>query len=86
MTTKSPSDAILAPTSPAIEGVCDDLQFEAIEETADLLASYWRSIAEAAFRRERLTIEVHCRQVAKGTRLAFETVKELSANQPGSHA
>ena len=56
---------------------CDYVRFDAIEHLADLAASYWRSIAEAASRGERLTIDVHCRQVAAVTREAFQTVKSL---------
>jgi hypothetical protein len=58
-------------------GVCDDERFAAIEEFADKAASYWRSIAEAAYRRDRLTVEVHCRHVGLVTREAFQTVKTL---------
>jgi hypothetical protein len=60
-----------------VAGVCDDFRYAAVEELADRNASYWRSIAEAAFRRERLTVEIHCRQVAATTRAAFATVREL---------
>jgi sorbitol-specific phosphotransferase system component IIA len=55
----------------------DFARFEAIAELADLAASYWRSIAEAALRGEQLTLEVHCRQVAAVTRETFATVKSL---------
>jgi hypothetical protein len=55
----------------------DFVRFEAIAELADLAASYWRSIAEAALRGEHLTMEVHCRQVAAVTRETFATVKNL---------
>jgi hypothetical protein len=44
---------------------------------ADLAASYWRSAAEAAYRDDQLTLEVHCRQLAILTREAFATVKTL---------
>jgi hypothetical protein len=55
----------------------DRLRFGAIEELADLASSYWRSVAEAAARGERVAIEIHCRQVAAVTREAFGTVKAL---------
>ena len=54
-------------------------RFEAIAELAELAASYWVSIREAASRGERLTVETHCRQVALVTREAFATVKTLGA-------
>jgi hypothetical protein len=55
----------------------DALRFDAIADLADLAASYWLSIGEAAKRGEKLTCEVHCRQVAAVTRAAFRTVKTL---------
>lgn len=62
----------------------DFVRFDAIEQYADLAASYWRSIAEAASRREGLTIEGRCRQVAAVTREAFQTVKTLTSGPDGS--
>jgi len=62
---------------PSLADVCDESRFGNIEELADLAASYWRSVAEAAFRSGRLIVEVHCRQVALVTRAAFQTVKQL---------
>jgi hypothetical protein len=58
------------------------LRYDAIVELADLAASYWRSVAEAAFRGEQLTIEVHCRQIAAVTREAFSTVKAIGVEGP----
>ena len=60
-----------------VAGVCDDDRFAMIEELAEKASSYWRSIAEAAYRGDRLTVEVHCRQVSLVTRAAFQTVKIL---------
>lgn len=54
-------------------------RFDAIAELAECAASYWRSVALAADRGERLTIEVHCRQVAAVTREAFAIVKLLGS-------
>jgi hypothetical protein len=59
----------------------DFARFDAIEQYADLAASYWRSVAEAASRGEGLTIEVHCKQIAAVTREAFATVKELAGEK-----
>jgi len=63
-------------------------RFDAIGELAARAASYWQSIALAADRGERLTIEVHCRQVAAVTREAFGLVKTLgtSPNEIGRAA
>jgi hypothetical protein len=69
-----------APSSPnSLADALDVARFDAVAEYADLAASYWRSIAEAAGRGERLTLETHCRQVAAVTRETFATVKSLGA-------
>ena len=60
-----------------VAGALDPARFEAIAEFANLASSYWRSIEEAALRGDRLTLKVHCRQVAAVTREAFATVKAL---------
>ena len=67
------SDAGVDPQIAALDYVL----FDAIAEFANLAASYWRSIEEAALRGERLTLEVHCRQVSAVTKEAFATVKTL---------
>jgi hypothetical protein len=54
-------------------------RFAAIEDFADKAASYWRSIAEAAYRGDLQTIENHCRHVRLLTLAAFSTVKGLGA-------
>ena len=59
-----------------------DIRREAVVEMADLAASYWRSAAEAAYRDDQLTLEVHCRQLAILTREAFATVKTLGHPKP----
>jgi sorbitol-specific phosphotransferase system component IIA len=64
-------------SDPSIASELDNLRFDAVAEYADLAASYWRSAAEAAFRGDRTTLEVHCKQLAAVTREAFKTVKEL---------
>ena len=63
----------------ALQAALDFARFDAIEEMADLAASLWRSIAEAAARGDRRTLEVHCKQVAAVTREAFSTVKTLAS-------
>jgi hypothetical protein len=62
-----------------VDDACDDQRFAFIEDLADRASSYWRSIAEAAYRRERLTIETHCRQTRIITIAAFQAVKELGS-------
>jgi hypothetical protein len=60
-------------------GEIDEIDGGHIAELAYRAASYWHSIALAAERGERLTVEVHCRQVAAVTREAFATVKALGS-------
>jgi sorbitol-specific phosphotransferase system component IIA len=74
MTARSTADAL------------DFARFDAIEQYADLAASYWRSVAEAASRGEGLTIEVHCKQIAAVTREAFATVRELGSSEKATAA
>jgi hypothetical protein len=62
-----------------ITAALDYSRFDQIAELAEKAASYWHSVALAADRAERLTIEVHCRQVAAVTREAFATVKALGS-------
>jgi hypothetical protein len=57
--------------------VLDYGRFDAIAELAERAASYWHSIALAADRGDRLTLETHCRQVALVTREIFAIVKGL---------
>ena len=70
--------------SQTIASVYDADRFAAIEDFADKAASYWRSIAEAAYRGDLRTIETHCRHVRVLTLAAFSTVKGLGADGPKS--
>jgi hypothetical protein len=68
----------------ARETIADALdvgRFERLAELADLAASYWRSVALAADRREALTVTVHCKQVAAVTREAFALAKTLGSTE-----
>jgi hypothetical protein len=65
--------------SQTIASVYDADRFAAIEDFADKAASYWRSIAEAAYRGDLRTIETHCRHVRVLTLAASSTVKGLGA-------
>jgi hypothetical protein len=64
---------------PNLVRALDYLRFAAIAEYAELGLSYWVSLREAALRGERLTVEVHCRQIAAVTREAFGIAKMLRA-------
>jgi hypothetical protein len=77
----------LGATSPqTLPAALDYGRFDAIAQFAEIAASYWRSIAEAAFRGERLTLSVHCRQVAAVTRETFALVKTLGSGETGGGA
>jgi hypothetical protein len=75
----------LSPTTgaaaPSLADAVDYGRLNTIAELADLAASYWHSVALAASRSERLTIEIHCRQIAAVTREAFAAVKALGSAQ-----
>ena len=78
-------NALPAPSQEAVLAA-RDIRREAVVEMADLAASYWRSAAEAAYRDDQLTLEVHCRQLAILTREAFATVKTLGRAKPDARA
>jgi hypothetical protein len=70
----------LGATSPqTLTAALDRIRFDEIAELAERAASYWQSIALAADRGERLTVETHCRQVAVVTRETFSIVKSLGS-------
>jgi hypothetical protein len=73
------TDAVAA--SPSVAGALDYVRFDEIANLAERAASYWQSIALAANRGERLTVETHCRQVAAVTREAFSIVKSLGSEE-----
>lgn len=50
-----------APSTEAVSAA-RDLAFEALMDEAEMVASYARSIGEAAFRGDELTVGVHLRQ------------------------
>ena len=58
-------------------------RYAAIVDLAERAASYCHSVALAAERGERLTVETHCRQVSLVTKEAFHTVKKLGAGADG---
>ena len=63
--------------SPSAIAAADDFVFAEIEEIADKAASYARSVAEAAFRRERLALHVHLAQLRLVTIEAIRCYKSL---------
>ena len=78
-TTQTSRFELLESRPQTLAGALDCGRFDAIAEMAELAASYWRSTAEAAMRGERLTVEMHCRQIAAVTREAFAIVKALGS-------
>jgi hypothetical protein len=63
-------------------------RFEAIEGFAEKQISLWVSVREAAWRRERETLELHCPQIRILTLATFQTVRMLGAERgdPGGGA
>ncbi len=55
------------------------MRFNLIAETMDLLASYSRSGAEAAWRGDRRTLGVHLAQARLSLITAIQTFKELDS-------
>jgi hypothetical protein len=59
---RSPSPGAALP-SPQAAAAARDLTFEALVETAVVMESYARSLGEAAWRTDRVTVEAHLRQL-----------------------
>jgi hypothetical protein len=57
------ASSMAAGPSPEAVSACRDLVFESLIETGSLAESYGRSLAEAAWRGDRSTVEVHLRQL-----------------------
>lgn len=74
-----PAQCASVPVEPSetVVSAFDEDRYDAILEFADKQISLWISIREAGFRRERATLETHCRQVRILTQAVFQTVKAL---------
>jgi hypothetical protein len=68
-----PSDAI-------VDAFAED-RFAAIEQYAEKQISLWMSVREAAWRRERETLELHCPQIRVLTLATFDAVRTLGADK-----
>ena len=71
---------------PALAHALDPLLFEEIEQSADRAASIWRSIAEASFRGDVMTVAVHLRQVRLLTFHVHELVKQFGSSSQEARA
>ena len=56
-------------------------RFLAIENFAEKQISLWVSVREAAWRRERETLVLHCPQIRVLTLATFDAVKTLAADE-----
>lgn len=72
--------------SPTVADALDPLLFDEIEQLADKAASYWRSIAEASFRGDAMTVGVHLRQVRLVTFHVHEIVKQFGRGSEAARA
>jgi hypothetical protein len=63
-----------------VEDELDFIRFDEIARLAGLAASYWHSVELAADRGDKLTVAVHCKQVAAVTREAFALVGALGSS------
>jgi hypothetical protein len=71
---------------PPLTDALDPLLFDEIEQLADKAASYWRSLAEASFRGDAMTIAVHLRQVRLVTFHVHEIVKQFGPKNEAARA
>jgi hypothetical protein len=60
-----------------VEDTLDDLRLDALLELAQLIESYGRSAAEAAWRGDKVTLGVHLRQARLCLITALQTFREL---------
>jgi hypothetical protein len=76
-----------ATQDPVADAFAED-RFEAIEEFAEKQISLWMSVREAAWRRERETLEIHCPKIRLLTLATFDAVRMLGAERgdPGGGA
>jgi hypothetical protein len=71
---------------PTLANALDPLLFDEIEQSADKAASIWRSIAEASFRGDAMTVAVHLRQVRLVTFHVHEVVKQFDGRNHEARA
>jgi hypothetical protein len=71
------TDSAATQASPEALGAACDLVFEGLVETGSLAESYSRSLAEAAWRGDRVTVAVTLRQLRSCVTSAVETFKLL---------
>jgi hypothetical protein len=74
-----------SPQHVALANMFDDDRLDSVAEFAEKQISLWISVREGAIRRERETIETHCRQISILTKATFETVRALRVD-PGEKA
>jgi hypothetical protein len=70
-----------APSPDPIADAFAEDRFEAIEQYAEKQISLWMSVREAAWRREREALELHCPQIRILTLATFEAVRMLGAGK-----
>jgi hypothetical protein len=66
-----------APHAVPVQNTIDDLRFRAIEEFSDLIESYARSSAEAAYRKEKRTLRCHLDQLRMATSATLQIFNSL---------
>jgi hypothetical protein len=70
-----------SPQHGALANLFDEDRYDSLVEMSDRAISLWISIREAAWRRERATLEIHCPQIRFLTLGVFETVKALGPGE-----
>jgi S-methylmethionine-dependent homocysteine/selenocysteine methylase len=81
--TYKPTDGAAQATAPSPEAIsaARDLIFEALTETGVLIGSYGNSLAEAAFRGDKLTVETHLRQIRSCLLAGVDNFKQFDVVQ-----
>jgi hypothetical protein len=61
----------------------DEDRFDSIMEFANTAISLWFSVREAAYRRERETLDLYCKKISLLTKATFGAVKSFGAESGG---
>lgn len=72
--------------SPEAISVAHDLAYDALTETAALAEAYARSLGEAAWRADKITVEVHLRQLRACVVAGIDTFRKLDGSGKGGGA
>ena len=75
----NPEDVTKRAHVPTVQGVCNDLAYDAIVEPCDLAASYARSASEVAWRGDHRLVAMHLVQLRLCVLTALDARNRLKA-------